>query len=68
VKHFHAWYRRDGGGRSYTWVKSRLNEAGLVARAKGRAKHRKKRQRAPFSGMMVHQDGSRHQWDLSDDG
>jgi transposase len=62
VKHFHAWYRRDGGRRSYTWVKNRLQEAGLVAKAKGRGKHRKKRQRAPWPGMMVHQDGSRHQW------
>jgi len=24
AKHFYAWYRRDGGGRSYTWVKSKL--------------------------------------------
>lgn len=23
VKHFYAWYRREGGGRSYTWVKNR---------------------------------------------
>ena len=24
VKHFHSWYRRTGGTRSYTWVKKRL--------------------------------------------
>jgi hypothetical protein len=24
--------------------------------------HRKKRTRAPYAGMMLHQDGSRHQW------
>jgi len=24
AKHFYAWYRRDGGERSYTWVKNRL--------------------------------------------
>jgi len=24
VKHFYAWYRREGGTRSYSWVKSRL--------------------------------------------
>jgi len=62
VKHFHAWYRRDGGKRSYTWVKNRLQEAGLVKKAKGRGKHRKKRQRCPWPGMMIHQDGSTHQW------
>ena len=26
--HFYAWYRRNGGVRSYTWVKSRLQEGG----------------------------------------
>lgn len=62
VKHFHAWYRRDGGSRSYSWVKSRLQEAGLVKKGKGRGKHRKRRQRAPWPGMMLHQDGSSHQW------
>lgn len=25
AKHFFAWYRRDGGSRSYTWVRSRLH-------------------------------------------
>jgi hypothetical protein len=24
VKHFHSWYRRDGGKRSYTWVKKEV--------------------------------------------
>lgn len=62
AKHFYAWYRRDGGKRSYTWVKSRLQETGLIEKAKGRGKHRKRRQRAPWPGMMVHQDGSAHQW------
>ncbi len=37
VKHFYAWYRRDGGGRSYTWVKNTLQAAGAVAKAPGRA-------------------------------
>jgi len=62
AKHFYGWYRREGGGRSYTWVKSRLQEAGLIEKAKGRGKHRKRRPRAPWPGMMVHQDGSPHQW------
>jgi|WetSurSiteA1Bulk_404760.scaffolds.fasta_scaffold02587_1 transposase len=62
VKHFHAWYRKDGGLRSYTWVKSRLQEAGLVERAPGRGKHRKRRERAAWAGMMLHQDASTHEW------
>lgn len=63
VKHYYSWYRvRDMGGRSYSWVKNKLQEAGLVAKATGRGKHRKRRQRSPLEGMMLFQDGSRHQW------
>lgn len=62
AKHFYAWYRRDGGSRSYTWVKSRLQEAELVVKAKSRGAHRKRRDRAPWPGMMIHQDGSTHEW------
>ena len=62
VKHYYSWYRRDGGKRSYTWVKQRLQEAGLVKKAPGRGKHRKRRDRSPLPGMMIHQDGSTHEW------
>jgi len=62
AKHFYAWYRKDGGARSYTWVKSRLQEAELIPKAKGRGVHRKRRERSPWPGLMIHQDGSRHQW------
>lgn len=62
AKHFYAWYRRDGGARSYTWVKSRLQEANLVTRAKARGAHRKRRDRSPWPGLMIHQDGSTHEW------
>ena len=62
AKHFYAWYRRDGGQRSYTWVKSRLQEAGLVKRAERRSAHRKRRDRSPWPGLMIHQDGSTHEW------
>lgn len=33
VRHFHSWYQREGGTRSYTWVKKRLQESQLVAKA-----------------------------------
>jgi transposase len=63
TKHFHAWYAREHGGvRSYTWVKNQLQQAGAVIRAKARGKHRKKRDREPLPGMMVHQDASSHEW------
>ena len=36
VKHFHSWYKREGGTRGYTWVKKRLQEAKLVPKAEKR--------------------------------
>jgi transposase len=63
VKHFHEHLHRDHGFRwGYTWVKTQLHAAGLVERAKRRGAHRRKRERKPFEGMMLHQDGSRAAW------
>jgi len=63
VKHFHEHLRRDHAFRwGYTWVKMQLHTAGLVERAKRRGAHRRKRERKPFEGMMLHQDGSRASW------
>ena len=70
VKHYHAWYRRDGGQRSYSWVKNTLQAAGAVKKAAKRGAHRKRREPAPWPGMLLHQDGSTHErapgrhWDL----
>ena len=47
---------------SYTWVKTALQNAGLVKRYAKRGPHRKKRPRRPLPGMMLHVDGSRHRW------
>ena len=63
VKHFHEHLRRDHGFRwGYTWVKTQLHTAGLVERAARRGAHRRKRERKPCEGMMLHQDGSRAEW------
>jgi len=63
VKHFYSWYKNKYEGlRSYTWVKDRLQEAGLVKKLPGKGKHRKHRERAAMAGMMLHQDGSSHRW------
>ena len=62
VKHYHAWYKREGGTRSYTWVKNTLQTAAVVKKTPKRGAHRKRRERAPWPGMMLHQDGSQHQW------
>lgn len=63
VKHFHEHLRRDYGFRwGYTWTKTQLHAAGLVARAARRGAHRRKRERKPCTGMMLHQDASRFGW------
>ena len=63
VKHFHEHLVRDHNFRwGYTWVKTQLHTAGLVERAKRRGAHRRKRERKPCEGMMLHQDGSRAAW------
>jgi transposase len=63
VKHFHEHLVREHGFRwGYTWVKTQLHTAGLVERSKRRGAHRRKRERKPFEGMMLHQDGSRAEW------
>jgi transposase len=65
VKHFYEHLRRDDGFRwGYTWVKTQLHRAGLVERAQRRGAHRRKRERKPCEGMMLHQDGSRAAWAL----
>jgi len=63
VKHFHEHLVRDHGFRwGYTWVKTQLHTVGLVERARKRGAHRRKRERKPCEGMMLHQDGSRAAW------
>lgn len=63
VSHFYDKYRLEHQGhRSYTWVKSCLQEAGLAKKAKKRGQHRRQRPRQPMKGMMLHQDGSTHAW------
>jgi transposase len=63
VKHFHEHLLRDHHfSWGYTFIKTQLHAAGLVGRAKRRGAHRRKRERKPCEGMMLHQDGSRHAW------
>jgi hypothetical protein len=62
VKHFYSKYRERKEPRSYNFVRLALQQAGLVAKAKRRGAHRRKRERKPLIGMMLHQDGSRHEW------
>jgi transposase len=63
VKHFHEHLVKDHGfGWSYTWLKLHLQWKGVVGKAPRKGAHRRKRERRPLPGMMLHQDGSRHAW------
>ena len=63
AKHFHEHLVRDHRfAWGYTWTKAFLHRQGLLERAKRRGAHRRKRPRRPVPGMMLHQDGSRHDW------
>lgn len=48
--------------RSSSWVKKTLQSTGLIPKYSQEGQHRKQRPRAPSIGMMLHQDGSRHEW------
>jgi len=47
---------------SYTWMKHILQESGIVEKTRGRGKYRRQRDRRPMRGMMLHIDGSTHEW------
>lgn len=63
VRHYHEKLTQEHEiDVSYTWVKGLLQGAGLVAKDAPRKKHRRRRERKPLRGMMLHIDGSHHQW------
>ncbi len=63
MRHFHEkLLELHGLTLSYTWVQKALQGAGLVARRGKRAKHRRRREPRPMPGMLLHIDGSKHQW------
>ena len=63
VRHFHEKLREKHQiDLSYTWVYQALTGAGLVARRRKRAPHRRRRERRPLPGMLLHIDGSKHRW------
>lgn len=62
AQHFHDWYRKAGGLRSYTWVKNQLQKANLIPKTRLKGAHRKRREASALPGMMIHQDASTHEW------
>jgi hypothetical protein len=63
VRHFHQLVRRDEGVTlSYSFVKTALQQAGLVAKRRARGRHRRRREPRPCLGELLHLDGSPHAW------
>jgi transposase len=63
IRHFHEKLQEEHGIElSYTWVQQALQGAGLVKRRSRRGPHRRRRERRPLPGMLLHIDGSKHRW------
>ena len=63
AKHFHEKLVSEHGcARSYNWVRLTLQTNRRMRPAPRRGAHRRKRPRRALPGMLVHQDGSRHEW------
>lgn len=63
IKHFHEKLTDEHGvDISYSWTKQILQNAGVVKKARGRGKYFRKRERRPMRGMLLHIDGSTHEW------
>ena len=63
AKHFHEKLVAEHGcTRSNNWVRLTLQAHGRTHAAPRRGAHVRKRPRRALPGMMVHQDGSRHEW------
>jgi transposase len=63
IRHFHEkLWEEHKIELSYTWVQKALQGSGLVGKQRRRGKHRRRRERRPMRGMLLHIDGSKHQW------
>ena len=61
VHHFHQLVRRDHQVTlSYSFVRTALQKAGLVATRRARGRHRRRREPRPCFGELLHLDGSPH--------
>ena len=63
ISHFYDKLRGEHNIKiSYNWVRLALEGAGLIKKRTRHDKHRKRRPRKPLIGMMIHMDGSPHDW------
>lgn len=63
IKHFYEFLQQKHAlHKSYSWTKNVLANEGLVTPSKRGGPHRLRRPRSAMKGMMIHQDGSTHEW------
>jgi transposase len=63
VRHFYERVTEKHGVKvSYNWLRLMLQEAGVVQKEPARGKYRRRRERRPMVGMLVHLDASTHEW------
>src|SRR5580704_5407945 len=60
--HFHEQLAEHGIAVSYTWTRQLLIGAGCISRGPKKKAYRRRREREPMRGMLVHLDGSKHRW------
>jgi len=63
VQHFYEFAKREHQlTRSYNWTRLTLQKQKAIKKSTKGGKHRRRRERKPMAGMMIHQDGSTHRW------
>jgi transposase len=63
LRHFYEHVSEKHGVKvSYNWLRLMLQEAGVVEKELARGKYRRRRERRPMVGTLVHLDASTHEW------
>jgi transposase len=63
IQHFYEQLtEKHGIAVSYTFTRMVLQETGIVAKEPGRGRYRRRRERRPMVGMLIHLDASTHEW------
>jgi hypothetical protein len=63
VRHFYEHVSEKHGVKvSYNWLRLMLQGAGVVEKEPARGRYRRRRERRPMVGMLVHLDASTHEW------
>ena len=62
LQHFYEYVTEKHGVKvSYNWLRLMLQEAGVVEKQPARGQYRRRRERRPLVGMLVHLDASTHE-------